>query len=144
MSGRWLGRAVYLAVIVAVTAALTFMLTVLVTPYRHIAGDGDVYGEADLNWTVLAYTKPIVLTDCVGNGVLTLVPFQDWSILPTLFGKFRGRITSIGVAGTLPAEQVALFEADGVSRICAVGEMQTPPLDWSNGGFDLLKELDAL
>ena len=28
-------------------------------------------------------------------------------------------------------------EAEGVSRICRAGEMQTPPLDWHNGGVDL-------
>ena len=77
----------------------------------------------------------------IGHGVVFVVPISDVRALPERFGRMRGKISSVGVAGSLPAETEALLRADGVSRICEAGTMQAPPLDWPNGNCDLFSAL---
>ena len=43
--------------------------------------------------------------------------------------------------GKVTDDMHAAIRAEGASRICLPGEMQTPPLDWPNGNRDLLAEL---
>lgn len=59
---------------------------------------------------------------------------------------FKGKLSSIGVAGPMARidplrESLEMLE---VTRICKLGNMQRPTLDWRNGGIDLPKALAAI
>ena len=105
---------------------------------RFTAGD-TVIQDSALRWTVIYSTQPAILTPGIGHGVVRVIPahyrfFRHW---PHLMGSMRGKISSVGVAGELSEEQRGALQAEGVSRICPAGEMQTPPLDWRNGNVDV-------
>ena len=81
----------------------------------------------------------------VGHGVVFVVPVSDLTHLCERFGAARGKISSVGVAGSLPNIVEAALRENGVSRICKAGMMQAPPLAWPNGNTDLFSALpDAL
>jgi hypothetical protein len=112
-----------------------------------------VVGAEDLRWTV-AYLEvaylPRLMPAPVGHGFVYVLDHHGpqgsvaVASLPERFGAARGRVSCVGVAGDVTRELRAALEAEGVSRICKPGEMQTPPLDWPNGGFDLLEALLSL
>jgi hypothetical protein len=99
-----------------------------------------VRGDSQLRWTVITMPEPEPLGDApVGHGVVTVTPVADLAGgFGPLLGAARGRVSSVGVAGALRSEIRDAILAEGVSRVCAVGTMQSPPLDWPNGGLDLL------
>lgn len=69
--------------------------------------------------------------------------FSDWSTLKQELQSFRPHLSALGYAGPesrIDAMRVDL-EALGLTRICPLGEMQRPPLDWRNSGIDLVEEL---
>jgi hypothetical protein len=71
-----------------------------------------------------------------------MVPVRDLARdVGPLLGPARGRISCVGVAGEIGGAVRSALLSEGASRICAAGEMQTPPLDWPNGNHDLLRDL---
>ncbi|MBC8104782.1 MAG: hypothetical protein H7Z41_19580 [Cytophagales bacterium] len=102
-------------------------------------------GDPDLRWTVACTGTPRILPPPIGHGFVFVIPIPERSWDPERitdrFGAARGRISSVGIAGESTRELRAALQADGVSRVCKPGEMQTPPLDWPNGNIDLLTEL---
>jgi hypothetical protein len=102
-------------------------------------------GDDSLRWTVALAERPVPLPDPVTHGFVYVIPLRDRATpvaeVYELLGPYRGKVSSVGLAGSLPPEQEARLETEGVTRICAPGAMQTPPLDWRNGGVDLAAEL---
>ena len=97
----------------------------------------DVLGDSDLGWTIIVHKETCELPLPTGFGVLHLMPMDDLAVFGEFLGLVKGRLSSVGVSGELSDDLRAAIEAEGVSRICRAGEMQTPPLDWHNGGVDL-------
>jgi hypothetical protein len=105
-------------------------------------GDVSVIGDPGLRWTIVLRSSPVPLESPAGSGVVQITPV--WRInghLDDQLGAMRGYISSVGVAGTLSVHEREALMAEGVSRICTVGDMQMPPLDWPNGNRILLAEL---
>jgi hypothetical protein len=88
---------------------------------------------------------PKLLED-VGAG-LHAVPqvkrFQSWQDLKEELARHNNQVSSLGFSE--PAGRFAEIYQDidglGVSRACALGEMQRPPITWRNGGFSLVDAL---
>ncbi len=111
---------------------------------RDIAHFSWPYIKADegLRWSVIYTTGESTLPEPVGHGVVYVLPMRDVAAnFGSRLGAARGHISSVGVAGVLREDVRAAILREGVSRICAPGEMQAPPLDWPNGGHDLLASL---
>ncbi|MBB6049606.1 acyl-CoA reductase [Armatimonas rosea] len=98
-----------------------------------------VIQDSHLRWTVIYGTQPKILSHGTGHGIVRIVPTYHRFMrhLPFILGSLQGKVSSVGVAGDMSQELGMALEAVGVSRICRAGEMQTPPLDWKNGGVDL-------
>ncbi len=103
-----------------------------------------VVGDASLRWTIVAWSTSRSLPEPIGRGLVSLVPLADPGQCFDGFGASRGRISSVGVAGTLLPDAHRRLLDDGVTRVCAAGTMQAPPLDWENGGIDLTAWLWSL
>jgi hypothetical protein len=103
-----------------------------------------VTADAGLRWTIIVCAAGQNLPDSVGHGVITLLPVRDAASILAFLGASRAWISSVGIAGTLPEDVRSALAADGVSRFCPAGEMQTPPLDWPNGKIDLFAALREL
>ena len=95
--------------------------------------------DRELRWTVIFDTQARTMPPTVGHGVIYVLPTyrKAEEVFSTVISPNKGRISSVGMAGELTTELRAAIEAEGVSRICAAGEMQAPPLVWKNGGVDL-------
>lgn len=103
-----------------------------------------VRGDEALRWTVLTSQEPIPHPEPVGHCVVYISPVESPEQLRELLQPVWGILSCVGIAGKLrywePEWETVLREA-GASRICLVGEMQMPPLDWQNGNRDLLADL---
>jgi hypothetical protein len=66
-----------------------------------------------------------------------LIPLEKLAEFGNYLGIAKGRLTSVGIGYDLSRELEMAIKAEGLPRVCAAGEMQTPPLDWCNGGVDL-------
>jgi hypothetical protein len=104
-----------------------------------------IHGDDQLRWTVAYTGGPRALPPPVTHGFIHVIPlYGKAELLPSRMGVLAGRISSVGVAGEITPNLRQLLSDMGVSRICGPGEMQTPPLDWPNGGFDLYEALASL
>jgi hypothetical protein len=98
----------------------------------------------DLRWTVIVYETDgaeQAMLPPTGHGVVFVLPLAN---VAGGFGRAlrpaaREHLSSVGVAGTLRPDVEEAIRAEGVSRVCKPSEMQAPPLDWPNGGRDLLR-----
>ncbi len=76
--------------------------------------------------------------EAVLEVVPRLRPFAEWDDLRTELRKFSPYLSCVGVAGAEDEDFLAQELASyGVTRICPIGQMQRPPLDWQNGGINL-------
>ena len=104
-----------------------------------------VIGDENLRWTILVSAKSEPMDFPIGHCVVQLIPAAlGFDRLLDQTGAMRNALSCIGVAGTPNPTLYQIAQAAGVSRICPAGEMQCPPLDWSNGNQDLLQELIRL
>ncbi len=88
-------------------------------------------------WTVIA-DRTERLTISPGNRVVFVKP------LPRNLGRlFEGHIAHLSTCGIWPvnAGNRDLAAALGFTRICAIGKMQSPPLDWHHDGQPVLAPL---
>lgn len=103
-------------------------------PVRLFASPG---GTA---WTVIYEDDPVFAPSCL-NRVVRVKPLLDLGELPNLLRPVSRHLQTVGAALSskrrdLLAEALAPL---GVCRICSIGEMPHPPLDWHHdGGFSLL------
>jgi hypothetical protein len=61
--------------------------------------------------------------------------------LRAALASVAGRISTVGMAGHLPARWENVFLSLGVGRFCAAGRMQFPPLTWHHDGRPSLGDL---
>jgi hypothetical protein len=74
---------------------------------------------------------------------LSIVPFTDDGAFARFAGSLAPHLSCVGhagFAGELPALG-ATAVANGASRLCPLGRMQLPPLDWSHDGQSPLRPL---
>ncbi|MGW8282957.1 MAG: acyl-CoA reductase [Gemmatimonadota bacterium] len=93
-----------------------------------------VSGPEDLSWSVMAYRKAGIHSVALPRAVwVYAVPSLD--ALYEILRPFQGRIQSIGYAGNEQEEKLARMAARlETSRVCPVGEMAWPPIDWRHEG----------
>lgn len=86
-------------------------------------------------WTVI-YDADLAFTSSPLYRTVRVKPFHTVSQLALLLQPWRPYLEAAGVAalpdqlGTLAAE----LGRAGISRVCQIGAMQTPPLSWRHGG----------
>jgi len=93
-----------------------------------------------LGWTLIHDPDP-AFTPSPLHGVIYLrvSPAEE---LGTNLAPVRGRISTVGVAGTSPSARWRDAFLDlGASRFCPAGRMQFPPLSWHHDGRAVLGEL---
>ena len=61
--------------------------------------------------------------------------------LPTALASVAGRISTVGMVGRMSSSAEQAFLNLGVSRFCAAGRMQFPPLAWQHDGRSPLADL---
>ncbi len=116
-----------------------------------------VEGDSTLRWTVITTTNAVPFPAPVGGCVIYVSPLTDhrdaseretMPLLQSLLEPVKGIVSCVGVSGRMsdvsPFCWRSSLLAAGMSRFCKPGEMQTPPLDWQNGGRDLLAELRSV
>lgn len=106
-----------------------------------LGSDVSVIGDAALRWTLVLRSSAAPLEFPVGSCVVSVVPLGSEEDFPDQLGALRGSLSSVGVAGELTDSLRRVLLSEGVSRICPAGQMQMPPLNWPNGGKNLLAEL---
>lgn len=72
----------------------------------------------------------------------TLKAFTTWEELRTELQRYVPYLSTLGVAGQDP-EQITPTDRTtlALSRVCRIGDMQRPSLQWRNGGFSLAQKL---
>lgn len=93
-----------------------------------------VSGPADLSWSVMAYREAGIDSVALPRAVW-VYGVRSLDALYEILRPFKGRIQSIGYAGNRHAEDLARMAARlATSRVCSVGEMAWPPIDWRHEG----------
>jgi hypothetical protein len=108
-----------------------------------------VFGDATANrWAVIYEEEPMWATSCL-NRLVFVKPIAALDQLPRHLAVVRGKLSCVGFAGN-EARMVTLAELLaplGISRVCPLGSMQRPPLDWHHDGRptlgDLVRWVDA-
>ena len=86
-------------------------------------------------WSISVESGATFLPTCL-NRCIRLKVIADLAVIPAALDAHRKHLEAAGVAaiaGRLPGLSAALSAA-GVHRVCALGTMQTPGLDWRQGG----------
>ncbi|HEY0257358.1 MAG TPA: acyl-CoA reductase [Candidatus Methylacidiphilales bacterium] len=97
-------------------------------------------------WTLIHDVDPAFQPSPI-HGVIYLRQVAE-SRLGHALAPVAGRISTVGIAGQLPAGRTSsrlekTFLSLGVSRFCAAGHMQFPPLTWHHDGHSSLGDLVA-
>jgi hypothetical protein len=92
-----------------------------------------------LGWTLIYDPDPAFQPSPL-HGVIYLRQATE-SYLPTALASVAGRISTIGIAGRMSSSSEQAFFSLGVSRFCAAGRMQFPPLTWHHDGRSSLSDL---
>ena len=92
-----------------------------------------------LGWTLIHEHDSTFRTSPL-HGVIYLRQVSD-AHLATALASVAGRISTVGVAGKLTSRLENIFINLGVSRFCAAGTMQFPPLTWHHDGRSTLADL---
>lgn len=95
-------------------------------------------------WTLLWDEADASPFGSPGYQTLRVIPMNSWAdALASLEAAFRGAETGLQGVGIGPDPKVAppgvleRLRALGAARVCPVGEMQSPPLDWTHDGNPL-------
>ena len=93
-------------------------------------------------WTVIYDADPAFLPSPLYRTI-RVKPLASFDQLKTLLAPWRAYLEAVGVAFTsIPCPFIAeLLSQAGVSRICPIGAMQTPPLSWRHGGRPRIADL---
>ncbi len=101
-----------------------------------------VWGDPGLRWSVILAPGAAPEPTC-SACVVPLHPLPDLDALPALLGPLRRHLQGAALAAPperVPAAAEALARA-GVNRICAPGELQSPPFSWHHDGRLVLASL---
>jgi len=93
-------------------------------------------------WTVVFETDARFQTSCL-NRFIYVKPVKDLTELLQQAEVMRGKVSTVGIAAPEhQAEELATQLARwGVTRVCALGQMQNPPLTWRHDGRPALGDL---
>ena len=97
-----------------------------------------------LGWTLIHDPDPTFQPSPL-HGVIILRQANE-SRLPSVLAAVSGRISTVGIVGGssgghLSSRLENVFLSLGVSRFCAAGRMQFPPLTWHHDGRSTLADL---
>jgi hypothetical protein len=92
-----------------------------------------------LGWTVIHDPDPAFQPSPL-HGVIYLRQASG-SRLRAALASAAGRISTVGIAGKTSSRLESLFLSLGVSRFCAAGRMQFPPLTWHHDGRAPLRDM---
>jgi len=92
-----------------------------------------------LGWTLIHNPQPEFQPSPL-HGVITIHQASVTS-LPKALASVAGRISTVGVVGKTSSPWEKVFLSLGVSRFCAAGRMQFPPLTWHHDGRSALADL---
>jgi hypothetical protein len=97
-----------------------------------------------LGWTLIHDSVPAFQPSPL-HGVITVREAGELQLGEAL-ASVAGRISTVGIAGGLSAGRLSarlenVFLSLGVSRFCAAGRMQFPPLTWHHDGRSSLGDL---
>jgi hypothetical protein len=95
--------------------------------------------EKHLGWTLIHDPDPAFQPSPL-HGVVYLRQVAE-SRLGHALASVTGRISTIGIAGRTSSRLEKTFLSLGVSRFCAAGHMQFPPLTWHHDGRSPLGDL---
>ena len=93
-------------------------------------------------WTVVYEADTGFQLSCL-NRFIYVKPVTRLAETLRAIEPMRGKVSTVGLAATgMRAEQLAIELARwGVTRICPIGQMQTPPLTWRHDGRPGLGDL---
>jgi hypothetical protein len=112
--------------------------------WRALAGkDLVLYASpGGTEWTVIYDADPM-FTPSPLYRTIRVKPLQTLAQLTPLLAPWRPYLEATGIAA--PPDRTTFLAAilgqAGVSRICPIGTMQTPPLSWRHGGRPRIAEL---
>jgi len=92
-----------------------------------------------LGWTLI-HDPDSTFHPSALHGVIYLRHVSEAHLTAAL-ASVAGRISTVGVAGKLAPRLENIFINLGVSRFCAAGKMQFPPLTWHHDGRSSLADL---
>jgi hypothetical protein len=92
-----------------------------------------------LGWTLIHDPDPAFQPSPL-HGVIYLRQVAESRLGPAL-ASVAGRISTVGIAGRTSSRLEKAFLSLGVSRFCAAGHMQFPPLTWHHDGHSSLGDL---
>jgi Acyl-CoA reductase (LuxC) len=90
-----------------------------------------------LDWTVL-FDPGEIIPDHPLHRTFVVKPFT--ATLERTIGRLQKHISTIGIHPAVP-ESIDLAVRFGAQRICPIGRMQEPALDWHHDGFPSLSSL---
>lgn len=90
-------------------------------------------------WTLIHDPDPTFQPSPL-HGVIYIRQATE-SRLPSALSSVAGRISTVGVVGQISSTVEQAFLSLGVSRFCAAGDMQFPPLTWHHDGRSSLGDL---
>ena len=106
--------------------------------------DVRVASDSESRWAVVRDNDDEVRPHPL-HRFLRLHPFDDLSALLRRLGPLRGSLAALGIAGfgADTTEVAGALARLAPSRICPVGRMQAPALDWSHGNWAFLHPVGA-
>lgn len=103
----------------------------------RVRGDTVLEAEQFPGWTVVIRDEARIEPG-PGCGFVEILSSQDAGVLE----GWKGWVSSVSItADRLPGELLELFSGCGISRVCRMGELQNPPLDWRHDGQPRLAPL---
>ncbi len=108
-------------------------------------GAGDLRqwkSECGTSWTVVYEEDPLFATSCL-NRFIHVKTVKDVEEMLRVAEMARGQVSTVGLSAPKnDAEHIVKKMAHwGVTRICPIGQMQTPPLGWRHDGRPPLGDL---
>jgi hypothetical protein len=93
-------------------------------------------------WTVVYEAAPQFQLSCL-NRFIYVKSVKDLPETLQSADSFRGKVSTVGLAAPEPLARKLATELArwGVTRVCALGQMQNPPLAWRHDGRPALADL---
>lgn len=102
-----------------------------------------VFADVSENrWAVILEREPMWATSCL-NRLVFVKPIARLEELAKYLGAAAGHLSCVGLEAEDSRKRplAEMFAALGASRVCALGQMQRPPLNWLRDGKQTLREL---
>ena len=108
----------------------------------HTPGTAFWESSDGTEWTVVYEEDPIFQTSCL-NRFIYVKKVESLKQVIDGMENMHGKVSTMALAA-MPIEAEAIIEVLGqwgVSRVCSLGTMQTPPLGWRHDGRPALADL---